>query len=244
MSESAREIGKKLVQLTAAYGSPLQDIIKSIGGNWQGERSDVLEAEDIQRLKHAQSVMRDIGDKLQQHPLERLAHAADDEETGRLRREYYRERVVEVFDSWNSAGSRLCRNGNVADLIYGAIYLLEQADIEIGPVLEGIQNRSYRNSGPIWICHRCEGQGTLIGDNCNLCFGHGFIPAEEDPMKDSDEEVEGGLSLEGRRAINAGEEWTLQQEVETWGYASWEEMVADGNCYDVPSHFRQKDEAA
>ena len=91
-------------------------------------------------------------------------------------------------------------------------------------------NRSTERDNPVHCCPRCEGDGNLGRPEgasrwskpikCNRCAGIGYLLQEEAP---TDEEE--CLSLEGRRALNAGEPWTDAQEAEAQGYDSLEEYL-------------------
>ena len=81
---------------------------------------------------------------------------------------------------------------------------------------------------PVHACPRCEGDGSLTrsrysNDVCKRCKGWGYLLQEEAP---SDEEE--NLSRAGRLARNAGEPWTVEDEVKENDYESVSDAIEDG----------------
>jgi hypothetical protein len=100
-----------------------------------------------------------------------------------------------------------------------------------------IAGSTYRIDG-VHTCPRCDGSGTIWKpsrvvngyrrrntEHCNLCKGRGVLFYDTLPERIEQEEY---LSDEGKLALNNGDSWTLDQELDAMGYSSREESEEDG----------------
>jgi hypothetical protein len=193
---------------------------------------DALDDDEKALHKQTTDTLKKLVDRVEMPPLVRLAHEAPSapEEIE------VSEQIDKLLGDYNSDLGKFLRNQPAHELIRLAMVVLEYADLDdVVPKLLGVLagdlqtsssngwNRSTERDRPVHACPRCDGNGNLGGTRwskitCNRCKGSGYLLQGEAP--DDEEEC---LSIEGRRAINAGQPWTERQEAEEQGCDSLEE---------------------
>jgi hypothetical protein len=148
------------------------------------------------------------------------------------------QEVDKLVEPWNAPVATFIRDNPEHESLRLAVAILDQVGMEervnefLG-VIAGdfrVTTGGYGNrNSPVWACPRCEGEGNLGGkswakDICKRCRGLGYL------LQDEDDDTECDMTLEGRKALNNGEPWTLENEAIASGYESLADAEDDDWC--------------
>jgi hypothetical protein len=206
---------------------------------WRDRNEDVLDDREKELYAIAKKALTELSRSVVMPDMVKLAHAIPDVE-----KIVNTPEIDELYEPYDSPISKFMMDNPGHESIRLAMVILEGAGYEESvPTLLGVLSGElerlpsvYKRDRPVWLCSRCEGDGCLGGkpwrrDNCEKCNGWGHLLQEEDDHSEVD------LSLEGRKALNKGEPWTVEDEAVASGYTSLADAESDG--FQPPEFFTQ-----